>query len=111
MKRQVEIPAAKRPDVGGRAMWFVEGRIISLFNIDGVLYAIDDSCPHAGSSLFGGKLEGRTLRCPAHGLRFDLATGCMPGVRDFGVRTYPIEVRDGSAWIELPGTEAARQAC
>jgi 3-phenylpropionate/trans-cinnamate dioxygenase ferredoxin component len=111
MKRYVEIPAAKWPDAGGRAIWFVEGRIIALFNVDGVLYAIDDSCPHAGSSLFGGKLEGRTLQCRAHGLRFDLATGCMPGVREIRVKTYPIEVRDGRAYIELPEAQAARPAC
>jgi nitrite reductase/ring-hydroxylating ferredoxin subunit len=107
----VEIPQAKLPAVGGRAMWHVEGRIIALFNVDGVIYAIDDSCPHAGSSLLGGYLNGRTVQCRSHGLRFDLATGCMPGVRGFGVRAYPIEVRDGRVHIELPAADAPRQPC
>jgi nitrite reductase/ring-hydroxylating ferredoxin subunit len=111
MKRYVEVPQANVPAVGGRAMWHVEGRTIALFNVEGVLYAIDDSCPHAGSSLFAGKLEGRMVQCRTHGLRFDLATGCIPGVRDFGVRTYPIEMRDGRPYVELPGTKVARQAC
>jgi len=105
----VEIPPAKQPPPGGRALWHVDGLVIALFNVDGVLYAIEDSCPHAGSSLFGGKLEGRTVQCRAHGLRFDLATGCIPGIRDFRVRTYPIEMREDRAFIGLP--EPARQAC
>ena len=57
----------------------VDGRGIALFNVEGALYAIDDSCPHAGSSLLNGALSGRTVQCRAHGLRFDLARGCMPG--------------------------------
>ena len=34
----------------GRAFQ-VEGFSIAVFNVDGKLYAIDDSCPHQGSSL------------------------------------------------------------
>ncbi|WP_423907146.1 Rieske (2Fe-2S) protein [Caballeronia sp.] len=28
-------------------------------------------CPHNGALLASGQLEGRVLRCPAHGMRFD----------------------------------------
>ena len=32
-------------------------------------------CPHAGSGVSGGTIEGTTLTCPRHGSRFGLCTG------------------------------------
>ncbi len=58
---------------GQRKLIFIDGKSIVLFNIDGTIHAIDNSCPHNGASLASGKLEGTFLQCPAHGLRFDLA--------------------------------------
>lgn len=76
MTRQFQL--AKNIDLasGQRAVVHVEERSIALSNVDGVIYAIDDSCP-SGSSLASGKLDGCTVQCPAHRLRFDLATDCM----------------------------------
>ncbi|MCY1289512.1 3-phenylpropionate/cinnamic acid dioxygenase ferredoxin subunit [compost metagenome] len=101
MTDRLEIPAEKIPPVGGRSLIRHEGKSLVLFNQDGSLYAIDEGCPHNGASLFTGKLEGRLLRCPAHGLRFDLATGCMPGVSGFGVATYAVEQAQGRCFIDL----------
>ena len=38
-------------------------------------FAIDSICPHAGASLRKGRLAGACIRCPKHGIHFDLATG------------------------------------
>jgi nitrite reductase/ring-hydroxylating ferredoxin subunit len=43
---------------------------------DGV-FAIDDTCTHAGGSLSKGTLEGATIECPRHGAKFDLRTGSV----------------------------------
>ncbi|MGC2129983.1 MAG: Rieske 2Fe-2S domain-containing protein [Candidatus Aquilonibacter sp.] len=75
---------------------------IALFNIDGDVYAIEDSCPHAGSSLSTGRLRGRTIHCRAHGLHFDLATGCMQGVAGVNVWTFPVVIHDGAIEVKLP---------
>ncbi|MCY1263185.1 Assimilatory nitrite reductase [NAD(P)H] small subunit [compost metagenome] len=101
MKRLVEIPPDRLPEEGGRRLFRHEEKSVVLFLLDGVFYAIDDSCPHAGASLFCGKLEGRWLQCPAHGLRFNLADGCMASQRGFGVRRYPMESRDGAWFIDF----------
>jgi nitrite reductase/ring-hydroxylating ferredoxin subunit len=101
MTHLVEIPAAQVPPVGGRCLFRHGEKSIVLSNLGGNLFAIDESCPHNGASLFGGKLDGRLLQCPAHGLRFDLATGCMPNVRGFGVGTYPVEQQQGRYLIDL----------
>ena len=87
---------------GGRRLLRLAGREIALFHVDATYYALDDSCPHAGASLAGGKLEGRQLVCRAHGLRFELATGCMARVAGFGTPVHPVRVRDGRVEIQLP---------
>ena len=101
MARRVEVPAAQMPPVGGRSLFRHEEKSLVLFNQNGELYAIDESCPHNGASLFAGRLDGRLLQCPAHGLRFDLASGCVAGVKGFGVATYAVEQQQGRCFIDL----------
>jgi 3-phenylpropionate/trans-cinnamate dioxygenase ferredoxin subunit len=64
------------------------------------VHAIADSCPHNGAPLATGQLEGTTIKCRAHGLRFDIATGCPSGASGFALRTYSARVHDGR--VELP---------
>lgn len=86
---------------GGR--WFARrgGHEIALFRIRGTVHAIADSCPHAGASLATGQLEGTTIKCRAHGLRFDITTGCPRGAGGFALRIYPARVRDGRVEVDL----------
>jgi 3-phenylpropionate/trans-cinnamate dioxygenase ferredoxin component len=96
-----EIPA----DRGRHA--FADGRTIALFKVDGAVYALDDSCPHAGSSLATGKLDGATVACRAHGLRFDVRTGRMRGVDGYCAKTYPVRVVDGEVCIGIDSDGSA----
>src|SRR5579859_3556215 len=48
---------------------------VLVVNLGGVPYAIDDTCNHAGESLFKGELDGCRVVCPAHGYVFDVRTG------------------------------------
>ena len=102
MMRHVALPDASVPAPGKRSLLRLEGKMIALFNVDETLYAIDDSCPHAGGSLLTGKLDGRTLQCPAHGLKFDLHTGCMAGGKGLAVRSYAVGLVNGCMSIALP---------
>ena len=49
-----------------------EGRIYALFNVDGVISAIDGICPHQGGPLADGQVQGTTVTCPWHGWQFDV---------------------------------------
>ena len=91
------VTLAKLADLvpGSRKLVHVDGRDIALFNVEGTIYAVDDTCPHAGASLAAGRLQGRTIYCRSHGLRFDLATGQMPGVADVCIASYPVSIEDG----------------
>ncbi len=52
-----------------------DGRIYALFNVDGIISAIDGICPHQGGPLADGPLHGTLVACPWHGWEFDVRTG------------------------------------
>ncbi|WP_435006432.1 Rieske (2Fe-2S) protein [Tundrisphaera lichenicola] len=64
-----EIPAGSSKEVEH------QGRIFALFNVGGVLSAIDGLCPHQGGPLADGPVEGTLVTCPWHGWQFDVQTG------------------------------------
>lgn len=69
---------------------------IAVFNLDGVLYAIEDVCTHDGGELAGGLVEGHEVECPRHGARFDITTGavlCPPAYEP--IAKFPVRVDDG----------------
>lgn len=85
---------------------------IAVFNVDGELYAIDDTCTHQDASLSDGWLEGCFIECPLHEALFDLRTGmpsCLPAKRP--VRTYNVTVQDdGFVYVHAVVTEKAEAA-
>ena len=100
------VTAAEIPSDRGRPV-FVDGKVVALFKVDGAIHALDDSCPHAGSSLSAGKLEGAFVQCRGHGLRFDVRTGRMRGVDGYCAKTYPVRVTDGEVAIGIDCGESA----
>ncbi len=104
MSEWIDAAAVEQLPEGGRWLLRRAGREIALFHVQGELYAIDDSCPHAGASLATGAIDGGFVTCRAHGLRFELASGCMRGGAGLQVRTYPVRVRQGRIEIDIaPG--------
>jgi 3-phenylpropionate/trans-cinnamate dioxygenase ferredoxin subunit len=80
----------------------VEGKSVALFKVEETVYAIGDSCAHAGASLGAGKLAGRIVTCRAHGLRYDVATGQVTSTTGLGVETYPVKVESGRILVAVP---------
>lgn len=78
--------------------------------------ALDDCCPHRMVALSQGWVEGETLRCGYHGLRFDCAGACVeiPGQALIPprakVRAYPVVDRWHLAWIWMGDPAAADPA-
>lgn len=99
---RVELPQPFAP--GMMKLAFVEGQQILIVNAGGTLHAIANSCPHAGSSLYGGKLAGTKIRCPSHGLLVDLATGCAGASGGLATQVFAVEAIDGGALVTLDGT-------
>lgn len=101
MSQRHPVPAHSVPAAGQRALLNLAGHGIALFNLDGQLHAIADSCPHQGASLCAGELQGRLIQCRAHGLRFDLASGCLANSTRLKVATYPIEEEGDQIFIVI----------
>lgn len=104
MAEWVDAAGTEQLPEGGRRLLRRASCEVALFNVQGKLYAIDDSCPHAGGSLVIGQLDGSTVTCRAHGLRFDLGSGCMRGGAGLRVRTYPVRVQRGRIEVDLAPT-------
>lgn len=83
---------------------------IALFNVAGSIYAIDNTCPHAGAPLARGALGGpggAIVTCPLHGWRFDVRTGRSPHLRGERLNTFAVRVVCGEINVEVakaPGT-------
>ncbi len=79
----------------------VAGKDVALFNVEGTIYAMDDSCLHQGLSLGNSKLEGKIVTCRGHGWRYDVTTGNTMHVPDYGVTAYPVKVVDGKILVAV----------
>ena len=81
---------------------------LALFNVDGTLYCIDDTCTHQDASLADGYLEGCWVECPLHASMFDLRTGHPHGPpARTPVRTHQVVVQDGVVHVALDSAVAA----
>lgn len=80
----------------------IEGANIGLYLLDDRVYALADVCTHELALLSSGFVEGCEIECPLHGARFDIRTGrCTEGPAETDVATIPVEVRDGSVYLDI----------
>jgi nitrite reductase (NADH) small subunit len=85
------------------------GRRVAVFNAKSGWYAIDDRCPHLGGPLSDGVLADRSVICPLHERRFDLATGeALTG--DCDAAAHRVEVRGTQVYVELAQDQAIMPA-
>jgi Fe-S cluster assembly protein SufB len=97
----VPVCAASELPPGGMRRLEVGGRPIALYNVDGTFYATAAICTHEYAELTEGQLEGRRVRCPLHGSRFDVTTGRVLGPPAYkSLRTFPVRLRDGRVEVD-----------
>lgn len=74
----------------------VAGETVLLCHDEGQVYAIENRCSHLEEPLACGRIKWGWIACPAHGARFDLATGePMNPPATERIRTFPVRVVDG----------------
>lgn len=71
------------------------GKAVALFNVDGTICALDNTCLHRGGPLGEGILEGEVVTCPWHMWDYNVRTGEKVGESSIKVATYPVQV-DGN---------------
>jgi naphthalene 1,2-dioxygenase ferredoxin component len=78
------------------------GKDIALFNVAGNVHAIENACPHQGAALSGGELCNHVVKCPAHGLRFDVTTGEFAGAQaKLRVPVFPVQIAGGRVAVAV----------
>ncbi len=109
-QKQNFVPVAKVSDVEAAGVMVVhaEGHAIALFHHDDKIYAIDNRCPHMGFPLHKGSVKDCILTCHWHHARFDLTSGGTFDIWADDGRAFPVELRDGTVWID-PTTTAKTQ--
>jgi phenylpropionate dioxygenase-like ring-hydroxylating dioxygenase large terminal subunit len=82
------------------------GQPLVLVRNAGVVWALEDRCPHRGAPLSAGCLSAKGLQCPYHGWTFDAEGICrdMPGWADAAapavrVPAFAVIERDGLVWV------------
>ncbi len=79
-----------------------EGQGIALCNSGGTIYALDNTCPHAGGPLGEGSVDGDVVECPWHGWRFNLRTGERPENPDISVGCFEVRLVGTEIQVALP---------
>lgn len=78
------------------------GRRLIVANTGREIVAFEPTCPHAGTSLYRGKLKGRHIICPLHFYMWNVCSGepVEPADEDILPR-YPVKVDPDSGLIQV----------
>jgi nitrite reductase/ring-hydroxylating ferredoxin subunit len=79
----------------------VLARRIAVVQIEGRIYAFEADCKHMKQSLGGGTIEGNVITCPAHGWKYDLATGQCLTEKWARLKTFDVYVENGDLFVDL----------
>jgi hypothetical protein len=76
MRNFAEVASLDQVPPGSGTSYTVAGKGVAVFNVDGTIYAMDDTCLHQRSSLGAGRLDRKIVTCRA---RTAGATRSPPG--------------------------------
>ena len=79
----------------------VAGKAVALFNAEGSIYALSNTCLHRGGPLGQGMLSGTTVMCPWHAWTYDVTNGQSTVNPDLNVQSYEVRIEDGEVLVKL----------
>jgi 3-phenylpropionate/trans-cinnamate dioxygenase ferredoxin component len=79
----------------------VNGRAIALFNVNGKVYATDNTCLHQGGPLGEGTLEGHVVTCPWHMWQYNVTNGENLEDSMLKLETFPVKVEGDDIKVAL----------
>ncbi|MEA1882036.1 MAG: Rieske 2Fe-2S domain-containing protein [Candidatus Marinimicrobia bacterium] len=86
--------------MGGSKLIMVDDTPIALFNLEGKIHAWDNRCPHRGASLADGNISEKSIQCKNHLWEFDVETACAVANSELKVKTFTVEIKNGSVFID-----------
>jgi toluene monooxygenase system ferredoxin subunit len=82
----------------------VAGAKVVLLNVNGEIRAFEDRCPHLGSQLSEGDLDGCTLTCAKHLWEFDALTGKGTNPGNSQLTVLETRVAEGNIEVRVADT-------
>jgi nitrite reductase/ring-hydroxylating ferredoxin subunit len=79
----------------------VNGKRIALYNVDGKIYATDNTCLHKGGPLGEGDLMDNVITCPLHGWQYDVCTGTCLTTPSAKLGTYKVEIQGNDILVDV----------
>ena len=103
MPNWTDVADADELPEGGRLCVTVQDTALVVLNVDGAVYAIANTCPHAGRPLDQGEVQGLTITCPFHGYAYNLRNGKNLDHPEFEppVPTYPARIEGGKVQVAV----------
>ena len=77
------------------------GKTLAVFNVDGGIHAINNTCCHRDGPLGEGELEGNIVTCPGHGWRYDVTTGACMNNPSVKVEAYQVKIEGADVKVLL----------
>ncbi len=101
MAKLMEIAKLSELKPGSGETVDVENASIALFNVNGMVHAIDNTCRHRGGPLGEGQLDGQVVTCPWHGWQFDVTNGNCLTKPEACLTRYPVKIEGDKILVEL----------
>ncbi|MCG7930477.1 MAG: non-heme iron oxygenase ferredoxin subunit [Candidatus Thiodiazotropha weberae] len=100
-ERWIKVAATAELPPGSMKRVDIEQYRYLIVNVDGKIYAVDDTCSHEEVSLYLGCIENHNIKCSLHGSRFCLKTGRpLEEPADEPIGTYPVKINDNQILIQ-----------
>ena len=105
MARYVAVCSITEIPVGSGRVVDADGIDVALFNVDGVVHALENTCA-SGGPIGEGQLRGTVVTCPWDGDTYDVRTGVSPASDAIFVKRFPVRVaRDGTVMVQPEPTD------
>ncbi|MGH7962150.1 MAG: Rieske (2Fe-2S) protein [Candidatus Binatia bacterium] len=101
MSEKIRVATVADLQPGRQKIVEVQGREVALFNVGGEIYALDNTCPHAGFPLGEGDISGDYVICPGHSFHYDLATGECLNNPDMKATCFEVRIEGDDILIAL----------
>lgn len=103
-----EIARSEDLEEGKGRPFSLDGHRLALIRYEGVVYALEDRCPHANAPIALGPVENGCIACPWHYAEFELTTGrVLSGPACESIAAYPVQEQGGVIAVSLTPLDPA----
>lgn len=101
MAKWIKVTTLNELQPGNAKTCTVAGKEYGVYNVDGKIYATENTCYHQGAPLGDGRLEGTTITCPWHSWKYDVTNGKCTRDESILIKTFPAKVESDDVLIEI----------